>query len=70
MSTPTTTSAALDRLDFGRPVAGDTDLLSVFEQHCRWEARLCLVCGGPSDLAECTPCAIAEETEAKRREDQ
>jgi hypothetical protein len=68
MSTPTTTSAALDRLDFGRPVAGDAEVLAVFEQHCRWEARICLVCGGPAG-PECTGCLLDHDQAMRRAED-
>ncbi|MFG1659028.1 hypothetical protein ACGFIY_21100 [Micromonospora chersina] len=32
--------------------------------------RNCLICGLPSNTAECIACAIAEETRAKRQADQ
>lgn len=31
--------------------------------------RRCVVCGVPADTDECTPCVIAEDVAATRRED-
>jgi hypothetical protein len=34
------------------------------------KARTCLVCGGPSDAAECTACVIAADVAFTRAQDQ
>jgi hypothetical protein len=61
---------ALSRLDDGLPVAtADRDMLAVFDAHCRWGAKPCLICGAEGG-PECLSCVIAAEIEAKRSEDR
>lgn len=61
----TTVLSALARLDLE---PSDRAVIEVFERHARWEARLCLICGGPGG-PECDRCVIAHDDEMTRRED-
>lgn len=59
---------ALARIDDGFALAGDRDLAALFDRHCQWDARPCLICGdhgGP----ECTACLIAHDELMRRTED-
>jgi hypothetical protein len=60
---------ALSRLDDGISQPGDRTLADIFDRHCRWGSRPCLICGAEGG-PECLSCVIAAEVEAKRSEDR
>lgn len=69
LAAPTLAAQAVDRLDDGLALPGDRTIAEVFERHCQWSAKPCLICGADGG-PECLACAIAAEVEAKRAEDQ
>ncbi|WP_433731127.1 hypothetical protein ACQP2Y_21885 [Actinoplanes sp. CA-051413] len=65
----TAATDALARLDDGDTHPGDHTLADIFDRHCQWGARPCLICGAEGG-PECLSCVIAAEVEAKRTADQ
>ncbi len=68
MTAPTLAAQdALARLDDGLPVS-DTDrrLLAVFEEHCQWGQRPCLVCGAAFGGPECGTCTVDHDLAVAR----
>lgn len=51
------------------PDVRDCAVLEVFDRHLQWEARSCLVCGGPGG-PECDRCHNRHDAQMKRLVDQ
>jgi hypothetical protein len=59
---------ALSRVDDGLAQGDDLELIEILDRHLQWEARPCLVCGGPLG-PECTRCHLERELELSRLTD-